>query len=143
MKARAYRMWLSCLWAAGFVLAIIGLLYLHWRVEIAPDLSNAFFGLVIAEYVPYLGAVLGFQFGARGRRQRIDRNQLVPSFLALGMSGLWNLIVLGSVLQACLDYDKTQMAMRDIKEIIPKLSWAVAPAIGFFFGREQEIRKDR
>jgi hypothetical protein len=58
----------------------------------------------------------------------------------MAMSGLWNITIVGFVLQACMNSDMTQSAMKDIKAIIPKLAWIVAPAIGFFFGKPGEVK---
>ena len=55
----------------------------------------------------------------------------------MAMSSLWNVVVVGFVVEACLNSDRTVEAMNDIRMLAPKLSWAVAPAIGYFFGKPQ------
>lgn len=140
MKLEGHRTPLSVLWASSFVLAIIGVLYLRWIVRIGPTASSEFFDLVITQYAPYLGAVLGFQFAVRSTTSRKTKDQVAPYWLAMAMSGLWNLVIVGFVMQACLNSDMAPSAIKDVKAVVPKLSWVVAPAIGFFFGKPGEVR---
>jgi hypothetical protein len=138
MSLRKHRMVLALLWSLSFSLAIFGLLYLRWVVRIGPTASADFFEIIVDQYAPYLGAILGFQFAARTTATRKTEQPTVAYWLALGMSALWNIVLVGFVVQACLDSGTTQSAMKDVKLIIPKLAWIVAPAIGFLFGKPRD-----
>lgn len=142
MSLQGHRTSLTVLWASCFMLAIVGILYLRWIVRIGPTASSDFFDLIITQYAPYLGAVLGFQFAVRSSNLRNKEDPSVPYWLAMAVSSLWNLVTVGFVVQACLSSDMTQSAMKDIKAVVPKLAWIVAPAIGLFFGRPGEALND-
>jgi hypothetical protein len=93
----------------------------------------------VNQYVPLLGAVLGFHFAirAKGKAAKTTPSR-TPFYVAITMSGLWNLLAVGFVVRACLDPNKTPDAISGIGSLVPKLSWIVAPAMGFFFGKSPE-----
>jgi hypothetical protein len=130
---------LAYLWAAGFVAAIAGVLYLRWRVPIGPESASKLMESVISQYAPYLGAVLGYWFAGQAPKRHTE-SSIVPFRLAIILSCLWNLVTLGSIYRACFDPKLTQDSMRDVATIVPKLAWVVAPAIGYFFGKPGEAR---
>jgi hypothetical protein len=133
---------LTWLWAAGFVISMLGYLYLDWHVGIGPDSKSQLFESIVKQYAPLLGVVLGFHFAirAKGKAARTTPSW-TPFYLAITMSGLWNLLAVGFVVRACLDPDKTPEAISGIGSLVPKLSWIVAPAMGFFFGKSPEGEK--
>jgi hypothetical protein len=140
MRAIGHTTSLTLLWGASFALAMLGSLYLRLVARIGPDASARLFELIIAQYAPYVGAVLGFHFAAGVVSKPQAKRQVVPFRLAMAMSSLWNLVTVGFIVQACLNPDLTEDAANDIKAIVPRLSWVVAPAIGFFFGKPAEIQ---
>jgi hypothetical protein len=127
---------LTWLWVAGFVISIFGFIYLDWHVGIGPDSRSQLFESIVNQYAPLLGAVLGFHFAirAKGKKEKSLASR-TPLFVAIAMSTLWNLLAVGFVVRACLDPDKTPDAISGIGSLVPKLSWIVAPAMGFFFGK--------
>lgn len=112
-----------------------GALYLRLVVGIGPNASSELFKLVTTQYAPYVGAILGFHFAAKSSGRIETRAKKLPYLLALITSGLWNLIMISLLIQACLNSDRTQDTLADIRLIIPNLSWILAPAIAFFFGQ--------
>jgi hypothetical protein len=140
MKLLHSRTWLTVLWVCGFCIAMFELFYLRWVVEIGPDASSKLFDLVVAQYTPYLGAVLGFHFASTAilRRKRV---LAVTFWSAMITSCIWNLVTIIPILRACFDYNLTDNALNDIKAFVPKLAWLVAPSIGVFFGKSQEGQK--
>jgi hypothetical protein len=141
MTSYIYRARLTYLWVASFVLAIVGVLYLRVIVRIGPDASSTLFDLVLAQYVPYLGAIVAFHVAGRNVRQPATKGQIFPYWVAMVLSFLWNLTLVVFVVQACSDPDLTEIATGDIKKFVPPLSIFVAPAIGFFFGKPAEEKK--
>jgi hypothetical protein len=113
MRTYGYRGALTVLWTAGFTLALLGVLYLRWIIGIGPNASSKLFDVVIAQYAPYIGAVLGFHFAARAANRRDTKGRVVPYRLAMAMSTLWNLVVVGFVIQACLNPNLSEDAMND------------------------------
>jgi len=130
---------LTCLWVAGFVISILGYFYLDWHVGIGPESKSQLFESIVNQYAPLLGAVVGFHFAHQAKEKAA---KTTPSrtalYVAITMSGLWNLLAVGFVVRACLDPDKTPDAISGVGSLVPKLSWIVAPAIGFFFGKSPE-----
>lgn len=107
---------------------------MRWFAAVGPTASSKIFELILSQYAPYLGAIVGFQFATQKTAKRAGA-KATPFVVAIVMSGLWNLTLLGFVVQACLDTNTTEASISDITAIVPKLSWIVAPAIGFFFGK--------
>ncbi len=102
---------------------------------IGPGSAAQLFELIIGQYAPYVGAVLGFYLATKAAAVPAKESDAMAYKLAMAMSGLWNVVVVGFVIEACLNSDRTVAAMNDIRMLAPKLSWAVAPAIGCFFGK--------
>jgi len=130
---------LTWLWVAGFGISILGYVYLDWHVGIGPDSRSQLFELIVNQYAPLLGAVLGFHFAIRAKEKAVKTvPSRTPLYVAIAMSGLWNLLAVGFVVRDCLDPDKTPDAISGIGSLVPKLSWVVAPAMGFFFGKSPD-----
>lgn len=132
------RLSLTLLWSVSFVAGMLAWAFLKWIVSIGPEASASLLEQITSQYAPYLGAVLAFHFAARGAGKPTQLRRSPSKYLALVMSALWNLLFLGFIAKACWDPNTTTEAADNIKVVIPKLSWIVAPAIGFFFGRAKE-----
>jgi hypothetical protein len=131
------RSWLTLLWSASFTGAILSWVYLKMIVGIGPETSGRLMEELTTQYAPYLGAVLAYHFAASAG-QRGKRNHASSSYyLAITMSSLWNFLLLSFMLRACFNPDFAPDASKSIRAFIPKLSWLVAPAIGFFFGKPE------
>ncbi len=141
MRLSRQRASLTLLWVASFSLAMLAYLYLRWLVWIGPDASAQLFDSIIGQYLPLLGAILGFYFAGRNSTHAEKKGRAVPYYLAMALSVLWNLITVGFVMRACLDPDKTQDAVNGLGTLAPKLSFFVAGAMGFFFGKSPEAQK--
>ncbi len=135
MRMSRYRARFALLWVGCFLAAMAGALYLRWYVGIGPDSADKLFELILGQYAPYVGAVVTFYFAAKASAAKAPGSDAMAYWLAMALSGLWNVVVVGFVLEACLNADRTVDAMNDIRLLAPKLSWAVAPAIGYFFGK--------
>jgi Caspase domain len=53
---------LTWLWVAGFIISMLGYVYLDWHVGIGPDSKSQLFESIVNQYAPLLGAVVGFHF---------------------------------------------------------------------------------
>jgi len=129
------RTWLTLLWSAAFVAAMLAWAYLKWIVGIGPNAAAALLEQITSQYAPYLGVVLAFHFTISDNKPL--RRRSPSQYLALTMSVLWNVLLLGCVAKSCLDPNTSAEAAENIRAVIPKLSWIVAPAMGFFFGKSQ------
>ena len=141
MRLARQRASLTLMWGASFALAILGYLYLRWVVWIDPDVSVQLLNSITGQYLPLLGAILGFYFAGRKSAYAEKKCQAVPFYLAIGVSALWNFIAVGFVLRACMDSNKSPDALNGLGTVTPKLSWLVAGAMVYFFGTSEEERK--
>lgn len=132
---------LSILWVTGFAVTFLAFLFLYWKIGIGPDASEKLFEAIIGQYAPLLGAVIGYHFGGVVSIRREGKSHAVAYRLAMTMSALWNLMTIGLVMSACVNADNTQDAIHGFATWIPKLSWLVAPSVGFFFGKSSEVHK--
>jgi hypothetical protein len=135
MKVSRDRERFALLWTVCFLAAMAGALYLRWYVGIGPNSASQLFELIIGQYAPYVGAVVGFYLATKASAAKATESHAMAYKLAMAMSSLWKVVVVGFVVEACLNSDRTVEAMNDIRMLAPKLSWAVAPAIGYFFGK--------
>ena len=132
----AWRLGLVWLVAFPVALAIPTLLYvIDW---ISPDSVTASWKVLAGAYAPYVGVVLAFLYRRRGETDAELEPYVVPPAVrtALATSVAWNVIVIGFLLLTFVDPGKwpfdRQLTMAS--ELSSYVSWAVAPAMGFFFG---------
>ncbi|MGO8786513.1 MAG: hypothetical protein ACLQVL_03900 [Terriglobia bacterium] len=141
MKLSRQREFLAWLWGASFTLAMLGYLYLRCVVRIDSDVSSQLLNSITGQYLPLVGAILGFYYAGRKSTQAAKKGQAIPFYLAIGMSALWNLFALVFVLHACWDPNMSPDAVKGLSTDTPKLSWLVAGAMIFFFGTSPEAQK--
>jgi hypothetical protein len=137
MKSPRIHPSLSILWSSCFIFAILGCCYLTWIVKIGPKTSTDLFNLVFDQFAPYLGAILAFYFAAGSRMPPRRKDKFVSFWLAISMSAIWNMLIVGMVVLICIDSDRAPEAIKSVKETLPKLGWIVSPVIGYFFGKPE------
>jgi hypothetical protein len=129
---------LALVWFCCFVLSLAVPLTLLLRSSIEPPTVLPAIEQISALYAPHLGTVLAFYFGARakvGRRQRLNFGPFVTALL---VSTVWNVIVAGALLLAPIGRLTIDDALSFAGGVGPKLSWLVAPALGYFFAKPGE-----
>jgi hypothetical protein len=137
MTVRTARGWLAGLWAGCFAVALVAVLYLRWGIGISSDSFKETMELVSGQYAPYLGAVLGFYLSSKKKEELVlDGNGAF--YLAVLMSGLWNVVMLGCLGRVCGNLTTIEESNKDVLLVLPKLSWIVAPALGYFFGKPEK-----
>jgi hypothetical protein len=129
------RTWLAAMWLACFAFVVGTTLYLliSHRAEwgtIGPALNA-----VSDVYAPYLGLIMAFYFGTRSRVGPTKTSFNSAAVLALVLSVLWNILIVGAALLVVLGYFPIEDSTQRISEIGPKLAWLVTPAIGYFFAK--------
>jgi hypothetical protein len=120
---------------------MLGYLYLRTVVWIDPDVSGQLLNSITGQYLPLVGAILGFYLGGRKSTHAERKIQATPFYLAIGVSGLWNVVAVVFVLRACWDPNKSPDAVNGLSTVTPKLSWLVAGAMIFFFGKSPEAQE--
>jgi hypothetical protein len=135
-RTAAWRLALVWLVAFPVALAIPTVLYvIDW---ISPESVTNAWKVLAGAYAPYVGVVLAFLYRHRNESDVALERSIVPRVVrtALVTSVGWNVIVIGVLLLTVIDPGKwpfdPQLTMAS--ELSSYVSWAVAPAMGFFFG---------
>jgi hypothetical protein len=137
MTVRTARGRLAGLWAGCFAVALLAALYLHWWIGISSDTFKDTMEMVSGQYAPFLGAVLGFYLSSK-KKEELVLDGDGAFYLAVLMSALWNMVILGGLGRVGLNLTTIEESNKDILSVLPKLSWIVAPAIGYFFGKPEK-----
>jgi hypothetical protein len=126
---------LALVWFCCFVLslAVPFILVLRSSIEI-PTVLPAI-EQISALYAPHLGTVLAFYFAARTKAGRRKRINFAPFVTALLVSAVWNAVVAGTLLLVPIGRMTIEDALAFAGGAGPKLSWLVAPALGYFFAK--------
>ena len=129
---------LALLWFSSFVLALGVPLLLLLKASIENQAALPAIEQVSALYVPHLGAVIAFYFAAKPRPGRKPKLMAAPFVAAMLGSLVWNAIVAGSLLLVPFGRLTIEDALAFVTGVGPKLSWLVAPALGYFFAKPSE-----
>jgi hypothetical protein len=125
--------WFGC---SIIALGIPFLLLISSSVE-TPTLSAAI-EQISTLYAPHLGAVLAFYFAVRHKAAPRYRFKSGPFIAAIAVSTIWNAVVVGTLLLVPLGKMRIEEALSFTSGTAPKLSWLVAPALGYFFAKPTE-----
>jgi hypothetical protein len=126
---------LTALWILSLVLAFVCVLDLRWRIHIPQRDFLDGVDLIVMLYGPYVGTILAFYFTTPGLVKPTANDIVTPFRLAFIMSILWNAVVLGSLARAWLGLGDIDQANQEMRSLVPKLSWLLAPSLGLFFGK--------
>jgi len=123
---------ISILWLFCFFLALAILSRLAFAETIEHSTFTSSLDQLTALYVPYIGGILGYYFATKRRsaRRLMSRG---PFFAAIVVSVIWNLAVCVPMLSVAFGRLAIEDALKLATESGTKLSWLVAPAIGYFF----------
>jgi len=139
LTAEKARLALLVIWFFFFFLALGIFFYLYSGKWIEDDNFTAALSVLNTLYVPYLGVITLFYFGAPGKRRRtaLDAGGRSGTAAGLALAGslLWNCGVIFFVVRLAFHYGLIEVALDKMKVLGSMLSWLAAPAIGFFFAR--------
>ncbi|MGB8889002.1 MAG: hypothetical protein WCC87_19900 [Candidatus Korobacteraceae bacterium] len=128
---------LATLWIFFFLLSLAVPLWLFFLGAIEQPAFTVALDGISALYVPYLGAVLAFYFATRNQPSRAVTRQ--PTFvIALVVSAVWNIIVCSFIIRIPLGLMPIEEGIKVAGESGARLSWVVAPAMGYYFGKSGE-----
>jgi hypothetical protein len=129
----------ALVWFGGFViaLAIPFLLLFNSSVETSTLLPAV--DQISTLYAPHLGAVLAFYFALRHKGGRRSKLKSAPFLAAIAVSILWNAVVAGALLLVPIGQMRIEDALSFAGGAGPKLSWLVAPALGYFFAKPGDV----
>jgi hypothetical protein len=126
---------LALVWFGCFVVALAVPFLLLLSSSIEPPTLLPTLDQISALYAPHLGAVLAFSFALRAKAGRRPQARSGPFIAALLVSAVWNAVVAGTLLLVLVGQMRIEDALSFAAGAGPKLSWLVAPALGYFFAK--------
>jgi len=128
---------LAGLWLSLFIVALSIPCFLALRKAIESDTLTAGLEKLSGIYAPYIGAIFAYFFVARTAQaaERVTSGAAVA--IAALVSIIWNLVVIGLLAQAPFGWADAEEAFKLAGDVSSKLSWLVAPMIGFFFAKSE------
>jgi len=125
---------LAIVWGSSFVaaLAIPFVLFAQGAIEadgLKPALEN-----LSGMYAPHFGAILAYYFATK-KRPRSAAMKRSTFFLALAISGLWNLAVFVFILPPLWGGGGLKDATSTAKDVVPYFAWVLGPVLGYFFAK--------
>jgi hypothetical protein len=121
-------------WFLFFCVNVGLVLYLYLGNHIQKDNFDSAISQLNASYVTYLGVIVTFYLTA-GRRSGSRRGERIAFAIAMMGSLIWNGIILIFIGRLALGSGTIEDSVEQIGSISSKLSWLVAPAIGFYFAQ--------
>jgi hypothetical protein len=129
---------LASFWSACFVITLGIPFLLLIRSSIESSTLPWALDQISTLYAPNIGAVLTYYFAKPGRPRRLSGFKSGPFLVALLASAIWNAVVAGTLLLVPMGQLHIEDALRFANTAGPKLSWLVAPALGYFFAKPGE-----
>lgn len=126
--------WLALVWFASFVLVMSTPLIALMLGDVEQATALSSMERISSLYAPYVGSILAFMLVERaGRETRsVSRTAFI---VALGSSIIWNCIVCIFVLHVFWEPVPLEDATVQAASIASKLSWLVAPVMGYYFAK--------
>jgi len=129
---------LALVWFACFVVALMVPFLLLVTAGIDNSTLLPALDQISTLYAPHIGVVLAYYFAVRAKSARQPHAKSGPFVAALLASALWNALIVGSLLLVPTGILRIEAALSFVSGAGPKLSWLVAPALGFFFAKPGE-----
>ena len=128
---------LAALWLTCFIFSFSIPCLLSFRKAIESDTLTSSLDQLSGVYAPYIGAILAYYSVSRAPRFA-RRVTSTTSFTIAGVvSAVWNIIVVGMLAQALFGYESIDDSLKVVTQVSSKLSWLVAPVIGYFFAKSE------
>ena len=126
---------LALVWFCCFVLALAVPLVLLLKASIENQAVLPAIEQISSLYAPHLGAVLAFYFATKPKTARRTKANAAPFIAAILVSFVWNAMIAGALLLVLFGTLTIDDALTFVTGAGPKLSWLVAPALGYFFAK--------
>jgi hypothetical protein len=138
MSPTRANLYLAYIWISFFLLSLGILLWLLFSGAIEDTTFPSGIEDISTLYVPYLGAILGFYFATRAKTKSAPRVRKGAFVTALVVSATWNLVVFILILLVPMQRLDWEAAIKLADSTGSKLSWLVAPVMGYYFGKSDE-----
>jgi hypothetical protein len=129
---------LTTIWLLSFCICLLVPTAAHLRSGIEFDTMTAALGGIADAYSANLAVILGFYFHARLKSQKNGSRSLSSLMVAVAATLIWNGLVVGTCIASLVYLIPIEEATKTIATVAPKLSWLVAPMLGYYFASSSE-----
>jgi hypothetical protein len=126
------RLLIAAIWCGSLLVVLSVFSYLSVSDAIEYDKYKTALAASSSAYAPYVGALLAFYFA---KRPGTVRSNLPAAALGAGGAILFNAVILLRVVLLVFGKGTIDDALDLLQH--NGLNWIVAPAMGFYFGREE------
>jgi hypothetical protein len=124
---------LTALWLTCFCVCLLVPVLMQLRSGIESDTLTAALGSIADAYSANLAVILGFYFHAKLRSETDVDRSISSLVVAVVATLIWNGLALGTCFAALAYLIPIDEATKTISSVAPKLSWIVAPMLGYYF----------
>lgn len=138
LGARRGALVLAVVWLIAFAASLAVPIAVLLRNEAGEATTVAGIGSIASLYAPYVGGVLAYVFAKR--RTTAPKEPVSPSsalFIALAVSVLWSLAVWTMFARVLWEPIPLADAIKAATELGGKLSWLLAPVMGYYFAVDE------
>jgi len=125
--------WFACFWACLVVPCIMRL-----QSNIESDTLMAAVGNITDAYSANLAVILGFYFHSKLNSGPRRKSPSASLLVALVATLIWNALAVGALVAALFNVFAVDEAAKMVSTVGPKLSWLVAPMLGYYFASPGE-----
>jgi hypothetical protein len=129
---------LTALWFASFCICLLSPILMRLRSGIESDTLMAALGSIADAYSANLAVILGFYFHTRLRTVKDVNRSTTSLVVAVVATLIWNGLAIGMCFAALVYLIPIDDATKTISGVAPKLSWLVAPMLGYYFASSKE-----
>jgi hypothetical protein len=129
---------LASTWLGCFCVCLIVPCIMRLQSSIESDTLQATLGSISDAYSANLAVILGFYFHSRLKLGHDSGRSIASLLVALVATVIWNLFTVGAYLAAFLNAMAIDEATKLVGSVAPRLSWLVAPMLGYYFATPKE-----
>lgn len=142
VSTKAATLVLAVLWLLFLMFACAIPLYLATRYGWSSATAIASLEAIAGIYAPHVGAILAFYFASQVSAPHRPATVGPEFIIAFLVSLAWNIPLLILVLRVPFGSLAIEDAVPAAQQLGARLSWLVAPAIGYFFGKAATAEPD-
>ena len=124
---------LAFIWLACFCVCLLVPSVMRFESSIEADTLLASLGSVSDAYSANLAVILGFYFHSKLKSEKGGTRSISSFWVALVATLIWNALAVGAYVAALLNLTAIDEATKIVSTVAPRLSWLVAPMLGYYF----------
>jgi hypothetical protein len=129
---------LTTIWLVSFCICLFIPTLMRIRSGIESDTQMAALGSIADAYSANLAVILGFYFHARLRSEKNVSRSISSLMVAVAATLIWNGLAVGTCIASLAYLLPIDEATKTIAIVAPKLSWLVAPMLGYCFASTEK-----